>query len=69
VKERDGKFPHSYLGKSLGDILNPLDISLEQFDKICDMFTTRSLFVNSNDGELMRDRDGNLQKTNYDNVD
>jgi N-acetyl sugar amidotransferase len=68
VKDRDGKFPHSYLGKSLEDILRPLDISLEQFDDICDRFTTRSLFINSHDGELLRDMDNNLQKTNYDNV-
>jgi N-acetyl sugar amidotransferase len=68
VKDRDGKFPHSYLGKSLEDILRPLDIGLEQFDDICDRFTTRSLFINSHDGELLRDTDNNLQKTNYDNV-
>jgi hypothetical protein len=68
VKERDGKYPHSYLGKSLEDILRPLEISLEQFDEICNSFTTKSLFLNSHDGELMRDKDSNLQKTNYDNV-
>jgi N-acetyl sugar amidotransferase len=68
VKERDGKYPHSYLGKSLEDILRPLEISLEQFDEICNSFTTKSLFLNSHDGELMRDKDRNLQKTNYDNV-
>ena len=68
VKDRDGKFPHSYLGKSLRDILGPLEIGLEQFTEICDNFTTRSLFIHSKDGQLLRDRDGNLEKTNYDNA-
>ena len=68
VKKMDGKFPHSYLGKSLGDILDPLEIGLEQFTEICDKFTTRSLFVRYKDGQLLRDRDGNLEKTNYDNA-
>lgn len=69
VKNRDGKFPHSYLDKSLTDILKPLDLEVEQFTEICDNFTTKSLFVHSKNGELLRDREGNLQKTNYDNVE
>ena len=36
VKKSDGKFPHSYLGKTLDDILRPLDITREEFEKICD---------------------------------
>jgi N-acetyl sugar amidotransferase len=67
VKKMDGVFPHSYLGKSLEEILLPLEISLEEFSEVCDNFTTRSLFLQTEDGELIRDRQGNLQKTNYDN--
>jgi N-acetyl sugar amidotransferase len=67
VKERDGKFPHSYLGKDLREILSPLDISLEQFDEICDKFTNRDLFVLDANGDLSRDKSGNLTKINYDN--
>ena len=69
VKNRDGKFPHSYLDKSLTDILKPLGLEVEQFTEICDNFTTKSLFVHSKNGELLRDQEGNLQKTNYDNVE
>ena len=68
VKNLDGVFPHTYLGKSLQDILSPLDVSLDEFSQVCDDFTTRSLFLQSKNGELIRDRNGNLQKTNYDNA-
>ena len=67
VKERDGKFPHSYLGKSLADILRPLEISLEQFHEICNSFTNRDLFIVDANGNLSRDKSGNLTKVNYDN--
>ncbi len=69
VKRHDGKFPSSYLGKSLEDILMPLDISLNEFSMICDRYTNKKLFKCDAQGNLIKDRNGNLTKTNYDNDD
>jgi N-acetyl sugar amidotransferase len=67
VKMRDGKFPWSYLGKPLRDILEPLDMSVEEFVKICDRFTNRKIFERDAAGALVKDRHGNLKKLNFDN--
>jgi N-acetyl sugar amidotransferase len=67
IKLRDGKFPWSYLGKPLQEILDPLDMSVEEFVKICDRFTNRKIFVRDAAGALVKDRYGNLQKLNFDN--
>jgi N-acetyl sugar amidotransferase len=67
VKQHDGKFPHSYLGKSLEAILSPLDLSVDEFVRICDRFTNKKLFVRDAGGNLVRDKQGNLTKINYDN--
>jgi len=62
VARHDGKFPWTYLGKPLADILKPLDMSVEEFTKICDRFTNRKIFALDAQGNLIRDRDGNLTK-------
>jgi N-acetyl sugar amidotransferase len=67
VKRLDGKFPWEYLGKSLEDILRPLDISLDEFTRICDKFTNKKIFKRDASRVLIKDRDGNLTKVNYDN--
>ena len=67
VRAHDGNFPWSYLGKSLQDILEPLDLSLEEFVRICDRFTNKKLFLTDVKGILVKDRKGNLTKINYDN--
>jgi N-acetyl sugar amidotransferase len=67
VKQHDGKFPHSYLGKSLEAILSPLDLSVDEFVRICDRFTNKKIFVRDAGGNLVRDKQGNLTKINYDN--
>jgi N-acetyl sugar amidotransferase len=68
VKARDGKFPWSYLDKSLEDILAPLDMSVEEFIKLCDRFTNKKIFKRDSAGNLVKDKHGNLEKLNYDNV-
>lgn len=68
VKRLDGKFPSEYLGKSLEEILRPLDISVEEFIKICDQFTNKKIFKRDSSGALIKDHDGNLTKINYDNL-
>jgi N-acetyl sugar amidotransferase len=67
VKLRDGEFPWSYLGKPLEEILEPLDMSIDEFIKICDRFTNKKIFMRDASGALLKDRHGNLKKLNYDN--
>ncbi len=67
VKRLDGKFPWEYLGKSLADILRPLEMSVDEFIRVCDKFTNKKIFRRDGSGALIKDRDGNLTKINYDN--
>jgi N-acetyl sugar amidotransferase len=68
VKQHDGRFPWTYLDKPLEDILAPLDLTVDDFVKICDRFTNKAIFVRDARGQLVKDRHGNLTKTNYDNA-
>ena len=67
VRERDGRFPWTYLDKQLADILAPLDMSVEEFGTICDSYTNGAIFQKDPDGRFKKDRFGNLAKVNYDN--
>lgn len=67
VKRHDGKFPWTYLGKPVEAILEPLELTVEQFIKICDRFTNKKIFLRDASGNLIKDRKGNLAKINYDN--
>ena len=58
VNKNDGLFPWSYLGKPLKDILEPLDLTVEEFIEICDSFTNKKIFKT--------DRNGNLVKEDFD---
>jgi N-acetyl sugar amidotransferase len=69
VKKHDGKFPWGYLGCKLEEILDEIDMTLEEFIKVCDRFTNKKLFISDSRGTLVKDRFGNLTKINYDNVD
>jgi N-acetyl sugar amidotransferase len=68
VRARDGKFPWTYLGKSLGDILTPLDMTVDEFVRVCDQFTNKKIFKRDGAGALLKDKRGNLEKLNYDNA-
>jgi hypothetical protein len=68
VKRLDGTFPWEYLGKSLEEVLRPLDITVDEFIRLCDKFTNKKIFKRDSSGALIKDRDGNLTKINYDNV-
>jgi len=67
VKAHDGKFPWSYLGVGLETMLAEIDMTLEEFQAVCDRFTNRKLFVADRRGNLRRDRQGNLIRINDDN--
>jgi N-acetyl sugar amidotransferase len=68
VQRHDGKFPWTYLGKPIADILGEIDMPVEEFVEICDRWTNKKLFKCDNQGNLIKDRHGNLQKLQEDNV-
>lgn len=67
VRRNDGRFPWSYLGKPLADILEPLEMGVDEFVRVCDQFTNKRIFKRDGAGALLKDRFGNLEKLNYDN--
>jgi N-acetyl sugar amidotransferase len=68
VRQFGGKFPIKYLGCDLEEILKDIDMSREEFDKVCDRFTNRKLFKTDARGNLIKDKHGDLIKINYDNI-
>jgi N-acetyl sugar amidotransferase len=68
VQKHDGKFPWVYLDCPIQEVLDEMDMSLEEFVRVCDRFTNKKLFVCDVRNNLIKDRHGNLSKTNYDNV-
>jgi len=69
VNKHDGKFPWEYLGVPIEEVLDEIDMTLEEFIRVCDRFTNKKLFVCDSRGNLVKDKYGNLTKINYDNVD
>ncbi|MBI4511829.1 MAG: N-acetyl sugar amidotransferase [Deltaproteobacteria bacterium] len=67
VKRHDGKFPWVYLGCPIEDVLKDIDMTLDDFVRTCDRFTNKKLFTCDARGNLIKDREGNLTKINYDN--
>lgn len=67
IKEREGKYPSYYLKKSLKNILLDINMTIEEFDVICDKFTNKELFLCNNKGNLIKDEHKNLIKKKYDN--
>lgn len=67
VMRHDGKFPWNYLGCRIEEVLREIDLSLEEFIRICDRFTNKKLFLCDARGNPVKDREGNLTKINYDN--
>lgn len=69
VKKHDGAYPWTCLGKPLHDILSKIDMTVEEFDKICDRFTNRKIFATDAHGKLIKDKYGNLTKLFYPSSD
>ena len=66
IKSLEGNFPKSYMGKSLEDILKKIDMSTQNFKKICDRFTNKKIFDCDQGGNLRFDDNGNLiKRVNY----
>ena len=68
VRRLDGKFPWTYLGTPLAEILEDIEMSLDEFIVVCDRFTNKKLFACDATGQLVKDPRGNLTKINDDNV-
>ena len=66
VRMHDGQFPHTCLGKPIEETLAEIDMTLDEFNKICDQFTNKKLFKCNNNGELIKDMRGNLIKVDAD---
>lgn len=67
VRRHDGRFPWTYLGVPIEEVLEPLDLGVDEFLRICDRFTNKKLFVTDAGGALVKDRHGNLSRINDDN--
>lgn len=61
VRTLDGCFPWTYLGKPLAEILKPLNLSLTEFEEVCDQFTNRNIFRTDSQGNLVKDSNGRLR--------
>jgi N-acetyl sugar amidotransferase len=51
----DGRFPYTYLGSLLVNILEPLGLTLDEFVDIADNHTSVELFLTNPDGSLLRE--------------
>jgi N-acetyl sugar amidotransferase len=60
VIRHDGKFPWTYLGRRIEEIVAEIDMTLDEFLAICDRFTNKRLFRTDNRGKPIRDRKGDL---------
>lgn len=67
VRRHDGRFPWVYLGHPIEEVLGEIDMTLEEFQRICDRFTNKKLFEVDRHGELVRDEHNDLIKVNHDN--
>ncbi len=67
VRRHDGKFPSVYLGTPIEQVLEDINMSMDEFVRVCDRFTNRKLFLTDARGGLIKDLHGNLTKVNYDN--
>jgi len=63
IKEFEGKIPTKYLD----EFLTEAEITKEEFIDICEKFTNKELFKKDENGELIRDKNGDIEKITYDN--
>lgn len=67
VRKLGGRFPSTYLGTPLEEILEEIGMSKDQFVAICDRYTNKKLFILDGHGHLVKDAAGNLSLVNGDN--
>jgi N-acetyl sugar amidotransferase len=64
---REGHYPSSYLGVPLEKQLSGLDLTVSDFDALCERFTNKKLFVCDAQGSFVRGTHKKLKKINDDN--
>lgn len=57
-----GKFPETYLGVQIEEILEEIDMTRKEFEEVCDRFTNKKIFKTDARGNLVKDKWGNLIK-------
>lgn len=62
AKRYAGKFPETYLGVHIDEILDEINMTRDEFEEVCDRFTNKKLFKTDARGNLMKDKFGNLIK-------
>ena len=67
VRRHDGRFPWTYLGCPIEDILSDIGMTIDEFVAVCDRFTNKKLFRTDSRGQLLKDHRGNLARINDDN--
>jgi N-acetyl sugar amidotransferase len=67
VRRHDGRFPAVYLDHSINDVLDAIEMTLDEFHRVCDRFTNKRLFLMGPHGDLVRRPDGSPQRLNDDN--
>ncbi len=65
VRLRDGKFPWTYLSEPLEITLKRIDMSVDEFVKICDRFTNKRIFKTDAKGQLVKDKKLNLIRVDF----
>ena len=65
VRKFEGKIPNQYLHEYLKDF----EMTRDEFLKAVDKFINKDLFKKDENGNLIRDSEGNLEKIYYDNLD
>ena len=50
------------------DFLHDAELTYDEFLKICEKFTNKTLFKKDKDGMLIRNNNDDLEKINYDNM-
>ena len=63
VRQYDGKVSRRYLG----EFLREMEMNEDEFFRVCDVFTNKTIFVTDEHGRPVRDEEGNLIKINCDN--
>jgi N-acetyl sugar amidotransferase len=59
-KEKSGKYPSSYMGYDLKEILADIDCTITEFNQICDDFTNVEIFKCNNENKPVKTEDGSL---------
>ena len=67
IRDYEGMYPKSYMGKPISDILKKIDMDEKKFKKTCEKFTNRKIFKTDQNGNIYYDQQNNLVKISYDN--